>query len=71
MAFTENYRVYRVRRQKNEYFKNVNFLILFSVIISYNNVVDTKQIYISPTFLKPWDHISDNVAGVVEGPQYY
>ena len=38
--------------------------------ISYNNVVDTKQTYFSPTFLKPWVHISDNVVGLVGGPQY-
>ena len=28
-------------------------------------MVDTKQIYFSPTFLKSWVHISNNVAGVV------
>ena len=31
-----------IKFSKNEYFKNVNFLIIFSV--SYNNVVVTKQI---------------------------
>ena len=36
--------------------------------MSYNNVVDTKQIYFSTLFLKSWVHISDNVAGVVGEP---
>ena len=35
---------------KKEYFKNVNFLIIFSV--SYNNMVVTKQIYFSLRLLK-------------------
>ena len=58
----------KVRFPKNEYFRNVNFLILFFHSISYNNVVVTKQIYFSPTFLKSWVHISDNTAGVLGGP---
>ena len=45
------------------------FLSFFSV--SYNNVVATKQIYFLSTFLKSWFHISDNIAGVVGGLQYY
>ena len=40
------------RFQKKENFKKVNFLILFFQSISYNNVIATKQIYFSPTFLK-------------------
>ena len=52
-----------MRFQKNEYLKNVSFFIIFSV--SYNNVVVTKQIYFSLTFLKSWFHISDNITGVV------
>ena len=35
----------KVRFPKNEYFRNVNFLILFFHSISYDNVVVTKQIY--------------------------
>ena len=58
--------------QKIDYFKNVNFLIIFFFfLISYNNVVATKQIFFSPTFLKLWVNISDSIAGVVGGPQYY
>ena len=49
--------------EKNEYFKNVSYFIIFSV--SYNNVVVTKQIYLSLTFLKLWVHISNNITGVV------
>ena len=49
--------------EKNEYFKNVSYFIIFSV--SYNNVVVTKQIYFSLTFLKLWVHISNNITGVV------
>ena len=45
------------------------FLLFFSV--SYNNMVVTKQIYFWPTFLKSWVHISDDIAGVVGGLQYY
>ena len=50
---------------KNEYYKNVNFIILFSQSVSHNNVVVTKQIYFSPKFLKSQVHISDNITGVV------
>ena len=49
--------------EKNEYFKNVSYFIIFSV--SYSNVVVTKQIYLSLTFLKLWVHISNNITGVV------
>ena len=48
--------------------------VLFSYFfqsINYNNVVDTKQIYFSPTFSKSWMKISDNIAGVLGDPQYY
>ena len=48
-----------VRLQKSDYFKNVNFLIFFSV--SYNKVVVVKQIYFSPTFLKSRAHIYDSI----------
>ena len=54
---------------KNKFFKLWIFLVFFSV--SYNNVVITKKIYFSPTFLKLWVHISGNFAAVVGGPQYY
>ena len=33
-------------------------------------MVDTKTNLLFTTFLKPWVHISDNVAGIVGGPQY-
>ena len=39
--------------------------------MSYKNLVVTKQIYFSPTFLKSGVHISDNIAGVVGDPQYF
>ena len=51
--------------QKSEWFKNVNFLILFLQLIIYNSVVFTMQIYFSPTLLELWVHISDNIADVV------
>ena len=47
------------------------FSYTFSQSISYNNVVDIKQIYFSSTLLKLWVHISDTVAGVIADPQYY
>ena len=43
----------------------------FSQSISDNDVVVTIQIYFSPTVLKLWVHISDNILGVVGDPQYY
>ena len=67
--FEESFLKKPMRFQKNEYLKNVSFFIIFSV--SYNNVVVTKQIYFSLTFLKSWFHISDNITGVVGDWQYY
>ena len=49
----------------------MNFLIVFFQSVSYNNVVIRKETYFSPTFLKSWIHIYDNIAGVVGNPQYY
>ena len=49
----------------------MNFLIILFQSISYNNLVDTKQMYFSPTFLKPCVHISHINAGVVGNPKYY
>ena len=46
------------------------FSYTFFHSINYNNLVDTKQISFLPTFLKPWFHMSDNVAGLVGGSQY-
>ena len=43
----------------------------FSQSISYNKVVDIKQIYFSSTLLKLWVRISDTVADVIGDPQYY
>ena len=61
-----------VHFQKNDYFKNVNFVTcFFSQSISYNNIVLIKQIYFSSLFLKPRVHISDNIAGIVANLQYY
>ena len=37
--------------------------------IRYNNVVVRKQIYFSPTFLKSWVHISDDIACAEGGSQ--
>ena len=36
----------------------------------FNNFFVTKQIYFSSAFLKSWVNISDNIAGVIGGPQY-
>ena len=47
----------------------MNLFETFFQSIRYNNMVDTKQIYFSRTFLKPWAQLSSNVAGVVGGPQ--
>ena len=44
------------------------FSYLFSHSTSHNKVVVSKRIYFSPTYLKLWVHISDNIAGVVGGP---
>ena len=33
--------------------------------ITYNDVIVTKQIYLSLTFLKSWIHIFDNIASVI------
>ena len=56
-----------------ENFSRSTVTVLFSYFfqsINYN-VVDTKQIYFSPTFSKSWMKISDNIAGVLGDPQYY
>ena len=45
----------------------MNLFETFFQSIRYNNMVDTKQIYFSRTFLKPWVHLFYNVAGVVGG----
>ena len=47
------------------------FFYYFLQSVSYNNVIVTIQIYFLPTFLKLWVHISNNIAGVVGGPEYY
>ena len=39
--------------------------------VSYSNVIVTKQMYFSPTFLKSWVHTSDNIARAVGGLEYY
>ena len=46
-------------------------LLIFFQAINYKDLLGKKLIYFSPTFLKSWVHIFDNVAGVVEGPQHY
>ena len=70
MVFEENFLILTVtvRFQKMSILKTWHF-VLFSV--SHNDVVATKQIYFSPTLLKSLIHISDNIAGIVEGSQYY
>ena len=60
-----------VRFQKNEYFKKCEFSYLFFQSISYKKVFVTKKIYFSLKFLKSLVHISNNIAGIVGGPQYY
>ena len=71
MKFEKNFwrSIVTVLFQKNKYFKNVNFLILFQSI-SYKNVVVTKEIYFLTTFLKSWVHISGNIARAVGGRKY-
>ena len=71
MVFKENFLrlTVIVRFQKMSTSKTWILLLFFSV--SHNNLVVTKQIYFSSTFLKSLLHISDNIASVVEGPQYY
>ena len=73
MVFEDNFLrlTVTVLFRKNEFFKNLNFLIPFQKSISYNNAVVTKQICFSPTFSKSWVHISDNIAGAIGRPQYY
>ena len=46
-------------------------ILLSFFSVSYSNVAFTKQIYFSPTFLKLWVHISDSIARVVGGAQYF
>ena len=48
-----------------------SFFLSFFQEINYINVVVTKQIYFSSTFLKLSIHISDNIAGALGGPHYY
>ena len=43
------------------------FSFFFFQSITCENPIGTKQIYLSPTFLKSWSHISDNITGVVGG----
>ena len=74
MAFEENILrlTVTVRFQKKKCaLCNREFSYSFFQSISYNNVVVTKQFFFSPIFLKSWIHISDNIAGVVGGPQDY
>ena len=65
MVFEENILRFTVTVR----FQELEFSYHFSV--SYNNVVVTKQIYFSPTFLKSWVHIYGNITGIDGGPQYY
>ena len=65
MVFEENILRFTVTVR----FQEPEFSYHFSV--SYNNVVVTKQIYFSPTFLKSWVHIYGNITGIEGGPQYY
>ena len=74
MVFKDNFLglTVAVRFQKYEYFKVCEFSYpFFFQSIVYNNVVVTKQICFLTIFLKLWVHISDNIAGLVGGPQYY
>ena len=71
MVFEENFlrSTITVRFKKRVLQKGEFSYYFFSV--SYDKVVATKQIYFSSTFLRSWIHISDNIAGVVGGSQYY
>ena len=60
-----------VRFLRNQCFKNRDFSYSFFQPIVHNTVVVTKQIYFLTTFFISWVHISDNIAGVVGGQQYY
>ena len=42
----------------------------FSQSICYSNVVLTKQIYFSHTFVKSWVHISHQIATLAGGSQH-
>ena len=72
MVFKDNFLrlIVTVQFQKNENFKIVIFLILFfsqQFIITWL----LQKIYFLTTFSKQRVHISDHIAGVVGGPQYY
>ena len=70
MEFEDNFLglTVAVRFQKNQYFKKRELSYPFFQSIVHNNVAVIKQIYF---FATSWVHISDNIAGVVGGPQYY
>ena len=61
----------KTKTRKQWVLQKREFSYLFFRSISYNNVVVTKQVYFSSAFLKSWVYISDNIAGVVGGPQYH
>ena len=54
-----------VRLQKKLVLQQRELSYTFFKSASYKNVVEPKQIYFSPKFLKSWVCTSDNVAGVV------
>ena len=78
-------RVYHLKKVFEEKFLSLSVTVRFlkkkkrvlqkcEFSISYNNVVVTKQIYLSPTFLKSWSQISDYIedaVGRVRYPKYY
>ena len=57
--------------KKNEYFKKRELSRPFVHPIVYNSMVVTKQIYFLTIFSKSQVYLSDNIACVVGGPQYY
>ena len=73
MVFEDNFLglTVAVSFQEHQYFKKRELPNPFFQSIVYNNVVVTKQIYFLATFFISRVHISDNIAGAVESPQYY
>ena len=57
-------------QKKTSTSKSWIFLSIFSVN-KFNNIVVTKQIYLSSAFFKSLVHISDKIEGAVGGPQNY
>ena len=72
MVFEENFwRLTVLASFQKKISTSKRFFYYFLQSMKYNNVVVTLQINFSPTFLKLWVHISDNIEGVAGSPEYY